>query len=84
MAGQDMIAIGGSAGALESLTEVLKSLPPGLAAAVFVVIHTSPIVQVTCRRSWSGAANFLLASLPRAKPLNMATSMSPRPTITWS
>jgi two-component system chemotaxis response regulator CheB len=42
MPDHDIIVIGGSAGALEPLMTVLKGLPAGLPASVFVVIHTSP------------------------------------------
>ena len=37
-----MIAIGGSAGALEPLTTLVRRLPRQLPAALFVVLHTSP------------------------------------------
>jgi two-component system chemotaxis response regulator CheB len=37
--GHDIIVIGGSSGALESLQEIVSGLPRDLAAAVFVVIH---------------------------------------------
>jgi two-component system chemotaxis response regulator CheB len=36
----DIIVIGGSAGGLESLTQIVAALPPDLEAAVFVVLHT--------------------------------------------
>lgn len=38
---RDIIAIGGSAGAIESIQRVLKALPPDFPASLFVVIHTS-------------------------------------------
>ena len=38
----DVIAIGGSAGAIGTLRPVVSSLPSNLAAAVFVVVHTAP------------------------------------------
>ncbi|NVB77240.1 MAG: chemotaxis protein CheB [Kofleriaceae bacterium] len=38
----DAIAIGGSAGALEPLFEILKKLPPSVAAPVVVVMHVLP------------------------------------------
>src|SRR5215471_15046431 len=38
----DIVAIGGSAGCLEVLLDAVKELPEDLAAAVFVVIHSSP------------------------------------------
>lgn len=42
MANRNIIAIGGSAGSYEVLKEIVRSLPPDLSAAVFVVIHLSP------------------------------------------
>jgi two-component system chemotaxis response regulator CheB len=39
---RDIIVIGGSAGALRPLRRILRALPTGLPAAIFVVIHTSP------------------------------------------
>jgi two-component system chemotaxis response regulator CheB len=39
---RDVIVIGGSAGALQALKQVLRALPAGLPGALFVVIHTSP------------------------------------------
>ena len=40
--GRDIIAIGASAGGVQALCEVIESLPPGLPAAVFVVLHLAP------------------------------------------
>lgn len=42
MARRETVVIGGSAGAIEPLIEVVRGLPPGLSAAVFVVIHVPP------------------------------------------
>src|SRR5262249_9763402 len=39
MHGRDIIVIGTSAGGVEALVELARSLPPDLAAAVFIVIH---------------------------------------------
>ena len=39
---RDIVVVGGSAGALESLHSVLAGLDPELPAAVFVVVHTLP------------------------------------------
>lgn len=36
---RDIVVIGGSAGALDPLKQVISELPPGLPAAVFVVLH---------------------------------------------
>jgi two-component system chemotaxis response regulator CheB len=41
-AGRDIIAIGASAGGVQALCSVIESLPPGLEAAVFVVLHVAP------------------------------------------
>src|SRR5947209_5080636 len=42
MAAQDIIVVGGSAGGLEALGNVLRGLPPDFDASVFAVLHTSP------------------------------------------
>jgi two-component system chemotaxis response regulator CheB len=42
VAGRDIIVIGASAGGVQALCEVIEDLPPGLPAAVFVVLHVSP------------------------------------------
>jgi two-component system chemotaxis response regulator CheB len=58
MSRRDIIVIGGSAGALPVLTELVSALPGDLPAAVFVVIHFSPHVR-----------SHLAAILSRAGPL---------------
>jgi two-component system chemotaxis response regulator CheB len=42
MARHDIIVIGGSAGAIETLTTIVSTLPHNLAASIFVVLHISP------------------------------------------
>jgi len=42
MPGRDIVVIGGSAGALPALIQLVKELPADLPAALFVVIHSSP------------------------------------------
>jgi len=42
MASHQIIAIGGSAGAFESLVKILRGLPPRFPAAILAVIHTAP------------------------------------------
>ena len=42
MAKRDIIVIGGSAGALDALQQIVSKLPDDLKASVFVVIHLSP------------------------------------------
>ncbi|HEX8373623.1 MAG TPA: chemotaxis protein CheB, partial [Geminicoccaceae bacterium] len=39
---RDVIVIGGSSGGLEVAREIVRGLPAGLPAAVFVVIHRGP------------------------------------------
>lgn len=36
---RDVVAIGGSAGSIEVIKEIIQALPAGLAASVFVVVH---------------------------------------------
>ena len=42
MSGHDILVIGGSAGGLEALRELIKRLPGDLPAAIFVVLHLAP------------------------------------------
>jgi two-component system, chemotaxis family, protein-glutamate methylesterase/glutaminase len=42
MANRDIIVIGASAGGLDGVSGILKGLPGKLAAAIFIVIHSSP------------------------------------------
>ncbi|HLK51090.1 MAG TPA: chemotaxis protein CheB [Bryobacteraceae bacterium] len=42
MAARDIIVIGGSAGSVEALTDLVQRLPPDLPASMFVVIHMAP------------------------------------------
>ena len=51
---RDIILIGGSAGSLKALCELLQELPPDLPAAIFVVLHlgeSSMLADVLGRRS---------------------------------
>src|SRR5688572_16892242 len=56
MPGHDIIVIGGSAGSLEPLSEIISQLPRDIPASVFVVLHSSPggsglLPQILKRRS---------------------------------
>jgi two-component system chemotaxis response regulator CheB len=42
MAAQDIIVVGGSAGAITALETILQGLPHDLPASLFVVLHTAP------------------------------------------
>lgn len=61
MAGHDIVVIGGSAGALGPLKNVVSGLPKEFPAAVFVVIHV-----------WPGAKSMLPDILSRSGPLPAA------------
>lgn len=39
---RDVVLVGGSAGSIEALPQILSRLPADFAAAVFVVVHTTP------------------------------------------
>jgi two-component system, chemotaxis family, protein-glutamate methylesterase/glutaminase len=41
----DIIVIGASAGGVEAILQLASRLPPDLPAAVFVVVHISPLVR---------------------------------------
>nr|MBA2286884.1 chemotaxis protein CheB [Ktedonobacteraceae bacterium] len=42
MSGHDIIVIGASAGGVEALAELVKSLPRSLPASIFIVLHIPP------------------------------------------
>ena len=42
---RDIVVIGGSAGAIEALTQLVVGLPAQLDAAIFVVVHTIPVAE---------------------------------------
>jgi two-component system chemotaxis response regulator CheB len=58
MAGRDIIVVGASAGGVDVLAEIVKALPPGLPASLFVVCHFPP-----------GSRSILPEILSRAGPL---------------
>jgi two-component system chemotaxis response regulator CheB len=45
MAKRDIIVVGASAGGIIALTELLKSIPTGFTASIFVVLHLPPFSQ---------------------------------------
>jgi two-component system, chemotaxis family, protein-glutamate methylesterase/glutaminase len=55
MAGRDIVVIGGSAGSIEAVTEVVRGLPDNFPAAVFVVVHFPGSVSSTLPRILSRA-----------------------------
>jgi two-component system, chemotaxis family, protein-glutamate methylesterase/glutaminase len=50
MDGRDMAVIGGSAGSIEAVTEVVGGLPPDFSGSVFVVVHFPGSVHSTLPR----------------------------------
>jgi two-component system, chemotaxis family, protein-glutamate methylesterase/glutaminase len=55
MVGRDIVVIGGSAGSIEAVTEVVRGFPPDFPAAVFVVVHFPGSVSSTLPRILSRA-----------------------------
>src|SRR5437867_9223674 len=58
MTGHDIIVIGASAGGVDVLAQLVRGLPPGLPASIFVVCHFPP-----------GGRSVLPEILSRAGPL---------------
>jgi two-component system chemotaxis response regulator CheB len=65
---RDIIVIGGSAGAIEGVIAIVRALPPGLPAAIGIVVHHS-----------AGAPNIFGQILARLKTLPVVTVAAPVP-----
>src|SRR4051794_4007254 len=50
MAGRDVVVVGGSAGSIEAITELVRGLPPGYPGSLFVVVHFPAGVTSTLPR----------------------------------
>src|SRR6266853_3065833 len=55
MAGRDIVVIGGSAGSIEAVIELVRGLPPDFPGSVFVVVHFPGYVNSTLPRILSRA-----------------------------
>jgi two-component system, chemotaxis family, protein-glutamate methylesterase/glutaminase len=55
MAGRDIVVIGGSAGSIEAISELVRGLPPDFPGSVFVVVHFPGYVSSTLPRILSRA-----------------------------
>jgi two-component system, chemotaxis family, protein-glutamate methylesterase/glutaminase len=64
---RDIVVIGGSAGAIESVSKIVRALPADFDAAIFVVVHFPGSVTSALPRILSRAG-----SLPAAHPQNEA------------
>lgn len=61
MSNRDLVVIGGSAGAMQPLKEILRALPPDLPAAVAIVLHV-PATSTGIFATVAGAATALPVS----------------------
>jgi two-component system chemotaxis response regulator CheB len=73
MATRDIIAIGGSAGSFEALKEIVRSFPPDLPAAVFVVIHLSPRTRSYLPEILQKESLMLVVPASEAAPIRKGT-----------
>jgi two-component system chemotaxis response regulator CheB len=55
MAGRDIVVVGGSAGSIEAVAELVRGLPQGFAGSMFVVVHFPSSVTSTLPRILSRA-----------------------------
>src|SRR5262249_20147586 len=65
---RDIVAVGGSAGALGGLTQILRAAPAGFPAALFVVIHRP-----------AGSEGLLAEVLRKETPLELAPAVDGEP-----
>jgi two-component system chemotaxis response regulator CheB len=71
--GRDIIAIGGSAGSFDSLRHIVRSLPPDLPAAVFVVIHMSPRSRSYLPEMLQKSTSMLVREASEGSPIRKGT-----------
>ena len=69
MAGRDIVVIGGSAGSIEAVAELVRGLPPDFPGSVFVVVHFPGSVTSTLPRILSRAGPSRLAMPSVARPI---------------
>jgi two-component system chemotaxis response regulator CheB len=69
MVGRDIVVIGGSAGSIEAVTEVVRGLPSDFPAAVFVVVHFPGSVSSTLPRILSRAGSLIAAHARDGEPI---------------
>jgi two-component system chemotaxis response regulator CheB len=69
MATHDIIVIGGSAGGLAPLQALVKALPEGLPAAVFVVLHLAPYCRSYLSKILDGKGGLPVADAADGEPI---------------
>jgi two-component system chemotaxis response regulator CheB len=69
MAERDIIAIGGSAGSFDALKQIVGSLPAGLPATVFVIIHLSPRTRSYLAEILQKSSSMLVMQAPEGAPI---------------
>lgn len=68
MTNRDIIAIGGSLGAVDAVRQLCRDLPPDLAAAMFIVIHVG-----------AGGNNLLAEIFDAGSPVSISTAVDGEP-----
>ena len=82
MAGRDIVVIGGSAGSIEAVAELVKGLPPDFPGSVFVVVHFPGSVTSTLPRILSRAGPLPARHAVMAKRSSPAGFTLPLPIVT--
>ena len=71
MAGHDIVVIGTSAGGVDALTRLVRGLPPGLPASLFVVCHFPPGVHSVLPEILSRAGQLLASHAVDGEPVHL-------------
>jgi two-component system chemotaxis response regulator CheB len=68
---RDTVVVGGSAGALSALVELLRGLPASLPAAIFVVVHSAPNSSGALPMILSNATSFPARTAIDGEPIRL-------------
>jgi hypothetical protein len=80
---RDIVVIGGSAGSIEAVTELVRGLPPDFPGSVFVVVHFPGSLNSTYPRSSAEQALFRPGTPETVSRSSRAEFMWPLPTSTF-